>query len=702
MSLDAIDSLPPEAILGVASAGMLALAHLPLFFGARRIVAAPRFFGAAPPVSAWLGWGARRSGLDARRRAQAQGLPFAVLEDGFIRSVGLGKTGAPPVSLVADDIGIYYDAARESRLERLIAEAAARPSPAAAAGLARWRGERLTKYNIGADRAPDALTGKIILVDQVRGDASVAGAGADAASFERLVARALAAHNAARLAVLTHPDVRAGKARGYLSEIAARHGVMVIAQSLSPQAVLDAAAEVWTVSSGLGFEAILRGVPVTAFGLPFYAGWGLSSDMAEGPLAAAAHARRSARPCAEALFDAAFLRYARYADPVTQRPLDFFGAADRIVDWRARDQARGAAVTHAFGFSPWKRRAAKLFLGGAQAPVQFHRKASPARLRAVSAAPPARAAVWGMAEKPGFAEALQARGGTLIRVEDGFLRSVGLGSDLLAPGSLVLDDLGLYYDARQESRLERILATDLFEPELTARAAALRQRLVAQAVTKYNLAAAATDLRGAAGGRRVLLVVEQVPGDASLRYGGGDPADGPALLQAVRAENADAFVVYKEHPDLVAGNRRGRAAPAALARHADLVLSRGDMAGLFAQIDGMHVLSSLAGFEALLRGVPVTVWGRPFYAGWGLTLDRLSIARRTRRLTVDELVAGALIVYPLYGDPLTHVPCSVEDFLEALAQLRARGPASPAGGLAGQARRLRRWLGAAARMTRGG
>jgi capsular polysaccharide export protein len=35
----------------------------------------------------------------------------------------------------------------------------------------------------------------------------------------------------------------------------------------------------------------------------------------------------------------------------------------------------------------------------------------------------------------------------LWRMEDGFIRSSGLGSDLLAPLSLVLDKTGIYYDA---------------------------------------------------------------------------------------------------------------------------------------------------------------------------------------------------------------------------------------------------------------
>lgn len=63
-------------------------------------------------------------------------------------------------------------------------------------------------------------------------------------------------------------------------------------------------------------------------------------------------------------------------------------------------------------------------------------------------------------------------------------------------------------------------------------------------------------------------------------------------------------------------------------------------------------MTSLSGFDALLRGKRVVVYGRPFYAGWGLTEDHLPINRRQRQLTLDALVAGALLRYPLYWDAL--------------------------------------------------
>jgi capsular polysaccharide export protein len=165
------------------------------------------------------------------------------------------------------------------------------------------------------------------------------------------------------------------------------------------------------------------------------------------------------------------------------------------------------------------------------------------------------------------------------------------------------------------------------------------------------------------------------------------------LLQAVRAAHPDAFIAFKPHPDVEAGYRRGRLPPGEAARLADQVLDHAPMAPLLSQVDAVHTLTSLTGFEALLRGVAVTCWGQPFYAGWGLTEDRAPVARRVRRLTLDQLVAGALLLYPRYQDPVTELPTTPEALLDRLAE-----PAPWRGGLLG---RLRRWQGASmARLAR--
>jgi len=130
-------------------------------------------------------------------------------------------------------------------------------------------------------------------------------------------------------------------------------------------------------------------------------------------------------------------------------------------------------------------------------------------------------------------------------------------------------------------------------------------------------------------------------------------------------------VLYKPHPDVEAGKRQGQVPAQQLAVLADQVLAGADIAGLYGQVDELHTLSSTAGFEALLRGLPVVTYGTPFYAGWGLTRDHQPLPRRTRRLTLDQLVAGALLRYARYADAQQALPC---DAWHALACLSAPRP----------------------------
>lgn len=259
-----------------------------------------------------------------------------------------------------------------------------------------------------------------------------------------------------------------------------------------------------------------------------------------------------------------------------------------------------------------------------------------------------------------------------IRVEDGFLRSVGLGADLVKPLSWVLDTRGIYYDATQASDLEYLLLNTAFDAPLLARAAALRARIAASGITKYNVGL--SDWQRPAGRARVILVPGQVESDASLAYGAPQVHRNLELIKAVRAACPDAYIVYKPHPDVVAGLRKGGQNEGEVAGWCDEIVIDCAMGKLLDQVDEVHVLTSLAGFEALLRGKKVTAYGQPFYAGWGLTQDILPIPRRTRQLQLDELVAAALILYPSYISQNTGKLTTPEDALDELIAWRHREP----------------------------
>lgn len=646
----------------------------PVTLGSRRLARLPGLAGFLPeatslhplplPVgqpAAVLGWGLKRHGRRARAWARLRGVPYLALEDGFLRSAGLGVLGARPVSLVLDDRGIYYASGAPSRLEMLLESGAAEApglTARAEAGLVRFRAQAASKYNQGgppsAELARRLGEGFVLLADQTRGDASVALGQASEASFEAMLRAALDDHPGKVVAVKLHPDVLAGRRQGFLEQ-ARGDRVVVVDEPVDPAWAILHASQVMVVTSGLGFEAVLAGKPVRSFGLPFYAGWGLTEDALPCP-------RRTRSASRTSLFAACFLLYARYVDPWRGTPSSFERALDDVAFLRER-AAETARTTVALGFSRWKRDAVAPFLAGAPGLLRWAATADEALAQASAVG--ARIVVWASrcpADLPGRAAA---EGVALERVEDGFLRSVGLGARLVPPLSLALDPGGIYYDPNSGSLLEALLEEGGFDVALLARARVLAEAIRAARVSKYNVGAKLA-LRLPEGRRRI-LVPGQVEDDASIRLGTRGVRTNLGLLEAVRAEHPSAFVVWKPHPDVTSGFRAGHVAPEAAARLADAVLSDIAMPDLLDAVDEVHTLTSLTGFEALLRGLSVTCWGQPFYAGWGLTTDREPVLHRTRRASLDELVAAALILYPRYLDPVTGLPCRPELAVERLA-----------------------------------
>lgn len=320
-------------------------------------------------------------------------------------------------------------------------------------------------------------------------------------------------------------------------------------------------------------------------------------------------------------------------------------------------------MIHALDFSHWKRGPLRACFSGSALSFVSSLNQVPDGAMLV---------VWGMREVP---EAAQ-RGISVLRVEDGFLRSVGLGADLIRPLSWVVDSIGMYFDATRPSDLEIVLLETEFFPSLLQRAAQLRSRIVDIGLTKYNVGA--SEWQAPAAGARVLLVPGQVESDASIAFGAPQIKTNLGLLQAVRLANPDAYIVYKPHPDVMAGLRAQGHGENDAAHWCDEIVTDVQMGDLLCRVDEVHCLTSLAGFEALLRNKKVTCYGQPFYAGWGLTTDIVPVVRRARRLSLDELVAGALILYPRYmsriKDELISPELALDELLAWRMQNGGRAP----------------------------
>ncbi|RYH93912.1 MAG: capsular polysaccharide biosynthesis protein, partial [Acetobacteraceae bacterium] len=324
----------------------------------------------------------------------------------------------------------------------------------------------LSKYNIHRPDLPVPDPGYVLVIDQSRKDASIRCGAATAATFRQMLARALEDHPGQRIVIRAHPETTMGLRPGHFGPSDAKGRVTLLTDPVSPHALLAGAASVYVVSSQMGFEAILHGHRPHVFGQPFYAGWGLTHD--EQPLP-----RRTRQLTRAELFAGAMLAAPLWYDPCRDR----LCGLEEVIH-QLQSEARAWHEDHrghvAAGMRLWKRGRLQAVFGGVK-PLRF--RDDPAAADRLAETTGRTLMIWAGKEPAGFRPQAPT-----LRVEDGFLRSRGLGAELVPPLSLVTDDLGIYYDPTRPSRLEALIARPLSEAQ-RSRAQALIARLRAQGLS---------------------------------------------------------------------------------------------------------------------------------------------------------------------------------------------------------------------------
>ena len=270
---------------------------------------------------------------------------------------------------------------------------------------------------------------------------------------------------------------------------------------------------------------------------------------------------------------------------------------------------------------------------------------------------------------PIFAKSM---GVELILVEDGFIRSSGLGIKLFHPGSLCFSHFGIHYDPTQPNDLCEFMKSHTFTPEEEARGQEIIEAITSRGISKYNAdkGDATTGWPTPSGehnGSKKILIIGQVGDDASLRKGRGNVGSNDELVNQVRIDNPDASIIYRPHPDVTSKLREGRVDTSWLSKLDIIPVEHGNLIDLIDLADEVHVVSSQTGLEALLRGAHVVCHGRPFYAGWGLTEDvhgREDLESAKPKLSLAQLAYAVYDAYPIYVDPFTREECDVFHMME--------------------------------------
>ena len=587
-------------------------------------------------------WGRTPTAWRGEAVAEWREAPVLTVEDAFLRSVHPGRVrGEAPIGLCLDRTGVHFDGSAPSDLETLLAthplddSALLNRARDAIDSVRHWH---LGKYSAVDPALPVPEPGYVVVLDQTEGDAALMGAGR--AEFNEMLAFAAEEHPGLPILIKTHPETVAGARRGHFDDAELPERVHFVRDPVSPWRLFEGAVAVYTHSSTLGFEAIFAGLKPRVFGQPWYAGWGLTQDQNAPP-------RRERVLTRAQLFAAAMILYPVWYDPLRDRLCELENVIFQLAaEARAWREDRHGYV--ALGMKAWKRPHLRRAFGREVA------------LRFASRVPSGGArvpVVWGMAEATEGA----------FRMEDGFLRSRGLGAALVPPMSLVLDTPSLYFDASTEGRLDHLIGDSVKLPDgEIRRAERLIQRIRAAKLTKYNISAPAPDL---AADSRTILVVGQVEDDASVRFGASEVRTNLDLLKRARADNPDARILWKPHPDVEAGLRKGAVPEAALEGLADIALLNIGAVEAIGLADEVWTITSTLGFEALIRGKPVSCLGMPFYAGRGLTRDLVArpLHRKDHDVSLAQLVHACLIGYPRYFDPRSGAPLSPENAVALLS-----------------------------------
>lgn len=409
-------------------------------------------------------WGNSPTAHRGLRVAKARTSRVMRVEDAFLRSLHPGRSGEPPLGLLLDRSGVHFDASTPSDLETLLASHPLDDTALldrARGAIARIKDMHLSKYSAVDPEIAPPEPGYVLVIDQTRGDAAVSASRGDPALFREMLVMAQEENPGARVIIKAHPETCAGHREGYYSDDDLSDRVSILSDPISPWTLLEGAISVYTLSSQMGFEAILSGHKPRVFGQPFYAGWGLTQD--ETPLP-----NRRRNLTRAQLFAAAMLLYPKWYDPYHDRLCELETVLDTL-EAQVRNWRQDRHGWNASGMRLWKRRHLQAMFG------RVHKVRFVSDLAARTDRPQL---VWASQNQ-------DADG--VVRVEDGFLRSRGLGAQLVPPLSLVADDVGIYYDPTRPSRLENLIsAREILRPDQERRAEQLIARLTSLGLSKYN------------------------------------------------------------------------------------------------------------------------------------------------------------------------------------------------------------------------
>ena len=266
----------------------------------------------------------------------------------------------------------------------------------------------------------------------------------------------------------------------------------------------------------------------------------------------------------------------------------------------------------------------------------------------------------------------------LLIAEDGFIRSIYTWTSNNIPQkyrnsiSFTFSNLPHFF-ADEITTLEYMLNNEKLklDNKQIERAKYLIDKIIKNKISKYNHQPIYKPEIGK--NKNKVLVIDQSYGDMSISYGWANEYTFKNMLEVAIKENYNADIIIKTHPDaLVKNSERAKCYYSSedIKENVYLMAEEINPISLLEIVDKVYVCTSQLGFEALMMGKEVHVFGMPFYAGYGLTIDYQKCERRKNNRTLEEIFYITYINYSYYVNPEKEERCEIEEAIDYLIKLR--------------------------------
>ena len=247
----------------------------------------------------------------------------------------------------------------------------------------------------------------------------------------------------------------------------------------------------------------------------------------------------------------------------------------------------------------------------------------------------------------------------LVFIEDGFVHSFGIKKKKI-PLTICYDNNGIYYDCTRNNDLREFLKQKLSKKNIS-RAKNIVQLWKKYSISKYNFPSFIEPPSSP-----YILLIDQTFGDLSLEYGDANEDSFKRMFEFAINNWPDHRIIIKTHPDVISYRKKGCIDSSKYVKDNIKVIGGiGQINRLIEFCTAVCVVTSQVGFEALIYGKDVHVFGRPFYSGLGLTIDHNTNNEKVEKhISLEQLVFSSLVKYQICFDPRTKKKCEIEEIMK--------------------------------------